>query len=110
MSAVSESRETELPSSNIAVWLRVGGTFLRVIFIISLILVTLRVSMPQSETIWTAYETPADLIRMISGYAVCIGLVVQLFRMTKDAASRRVWLYLGAAAVPIALICLFTVW
>lgn len=79
-------------------------------FIITLVLVMLRVSMPQNETIWTAYDTPGDLIRMALGFAVCIWLVIQLFNMPKDAAGYRTWLYLGLAAVPFALICLVYVW
>jgi TRAP-type C4-dicarboxylate transport system permease small subunit len=83
---------------------------LRAVFIIALVLVMLRVSMPQNETIWTAYDTPGDLIRMALGFAVCIWLVIQLFNMPKDAAGYRTWLYLGLAAVPFALICLVYVW
>jgi hypothetical protein len=110
MSAVEESSGMELSASAIADWFRVAGGLLRTVFIIALVVVTLRVSMPQSQTIWTAYEAPADLIRMVSGYAVSIGLVFQLFKMPKDAASHRAWLYLGLAAVPFALICLFAIW
>jgi hypothetical protein len=110
MSAVEESPGMELSASGITDWLRVAGGLLRIVFIIALVVVTLRVSMPQSQSIWTAYETPADLIRMVSGYAVSIGLVIQLFKMPKDAASHRAWLYLGLAAVPFALICLFAIW
>jgi hypothetical protein len=110
MSAVEESPGTEFSASGITDWFRVAGAFLRIVFIVALVVVTLRVSMPQSETIWTAYETPADLIRMLSGYAVCVGLMFQLFKMPRDAASHRAWLYLGLAAVPFALICLFAIW
>jgi len=110
MSAVEESPGMEFSASAITDWFRVAGGLLRTVFIIALVVVTLRVSMPQSETVWTAYETPADLIRMASGYAVSVGLVFQLFKMPQDAASHRDWLYLGLAAVPFALICLFAIW
>jgi TRAP-type C4-dicarboxylate transport system permease small subunit len=99
-----------LPASNIPARLRIAGTLLRAVFIIALILVMIRVSMPQNETIWTAYDTPGDLVRMALGFAVCIWLVIQLFNMPKDAAGYRTWLYLGLAAVPFALICLVYVW
>jgi hypothetical protein len=66
--------------------------------------------MPQSETIWTAYETPGDLIRMALGFVVCLGIVIQLFMAPKDAQAYRTWLYLGLAAVPFALICVFAIW
>ena len=79
---------------------------LRTVFICALVLITLRVSMPQNETIWTAYDTPLDLVRLVLGFAVCIWLVIQLFKGPKDADGYRTWLYLGLVAVPFALICL----
>jgi len=90
--------------------LRIASIVVRAVFIVSLLLITLRVSMPQSETIWTAYETPADLIRMILGFAVCFWLVAQLFTVPKDASAYRTWLYLGLAALPFALICVVAIW
>ncbi len=71
---------------------------------------TLRVSMPQNETIWTAYDTPADLVRLLLGLFVCIWLVIQLFYGPRDADGYRTWFYLGLIAVPFALICLYAVW
>ena len=47
--------------------LLVAGVVLRTLFIVSLLIVTVHVSMPQSASIWTAYETPGDLIRMALG-------------------------------------------
>ena len=70
----------------------------------------LRVSLPQSETIWTAYDTPADLVRLILGLGVCAWLVYQLFQVPHDAGSSRTWFYLGLVAVPFTLITLFAVW
>lgn len=90
--------------------IRVAGLLLRALFIIVLIAVTVRVSLPQSETIWTAYDTPNDLIRLALGLGVCIWLVVQLFRKPVDAAGYRSWLYVGLAGIPFALICLFYIW
>jgi hypothetical protein len=105
-----ESPEAELPASKVSPALRIAATFLRIVFICVLVAVTLRVSRPQSETIWSAYETPGDLIRMILGLALSVWFVIQLFRGPKDADGYRTWLYLGLAAVPFALICLFAVW
>ena len=90
--------------------LRIAGLILRAVFIVTLLVVTVHVSMPQSETIWTAYDTPGDLIRLILGLAVSIGIVIQLFTAPKDAQAYRTWLYLGVAAIPFAVICIIGIW
>jgi hypothetical protein len=102
--------DTGLSASQVPGRLRIAAIVLRTAFICILLLATLRVSAPQSETIWSAYETPGDLIRMTLGFAVCIWLVIQLFNGPQDAGGYRTWFYLGLAAVPFALICLFAVW
>jgi hypothetical protein len=89
---------------------RVVAIVLRTVFICLLIAVTLRVAMPQNETIWTVDDTPADLVRLILGILVSVFLVVQLFYGPRDANGYRTWLYLGLAAVPIALALLIVVW
>jgi archaellum biogenesis protein FlaJ (TadC family) len=99
-----------LPVSNIPARLRVSALILRAVFIAALVVVTVHVSMPQNETIWTAYDTPDDLIRMALGLAVCVGLVIQLFRRPRDASGYRTWIYLGLAAIPFAVICLVYTW
>jgi len=100
----------EPPDSRIPRRLRIAGLILRTVFIVALVLVTIRVSLPQSETIWTAYDTPADLVRLILGFAVCVWIAIQLFRLPKDAQAYRTWLYLGLAAVPFAVICVLAMW
>jgi TRAP-type C4-dicarboxylate transport system permease small subunit len=105
-----ETPDVKLPAPSGASVLRIAAVALRTIFIATLLTLTVRVSLPQSETIWTAYETPADLIRFCLGLALCVWFVFQLFNGPKDAQGYRTWLYLGLAAVPFALICLFAVW
>ena len=83
---------------------------LRALFIGALVVVTVRVSSPQSETIWSAYETPGDLIRLALGALVCVWIVVQMFMVPKDPEGYRTWLYLGLVAVPFAIICAIAVW
>jgi hypothetical protein len=100
----------ERPSRPIPLWLHIIGAMLRIVFIVCLLAVTVRVSMPQSETIWTAYETPADLVRMVLGLTVCTWIAIQLFRTPKDAQAYKTWIYLGLAAVPFAVICTLGVW
>ncbi|MGB6539985.1 MAG: hypothetical protein WBF03_03810 [Xanthobacteraceae bacterium] len=97
-------------STNISPGLRVAGIALRAAFIACLLVLTVLVSIPQNETIWTVYDTPWDLVRLALGIAVCAGIVIQVLRTPVDANSYRTWLYLGLAAVPFALICIFAVW
>lgn len=97
-------------SGDVSHALRIAAIALRTLFIVLLVVLTLRVSLPQSETIWTAYDTPADLVRLILGLGVCTWLVYQLFLVPKDADSSRTWFYLGLVAVPFALIVLFVAW
>ncbi len=91
-------------------WLRVAGATLRALFIACLLLITFRVSMPQNETIWTVYDTPGDLVRLILGFAVCVWIAIQLFRAPSDARSQRTFLYFGMAAVPFAALCAYAIW
>jgi len=97
-------------SNEIALGMRIAGTTLRAVFIACLLVITVRVSMPQNETVWMAYDTPGDLVRLALGLAVCGWIAVQLFRAPKDAHSQRTFLYFGLAAVPVALLCIFAVW
>jgi FtsH-binding integral membrane protein len=110
MANLENPPNAKLPASDGSTALRVIATILRAAFILTLLVLTVRVSMPQNETIWTAYDTPADLIRFLLGLAVCLWLGVQLFQGPSDASGYRTWLYLGLVAVPFALICLFAVW
>jgi len=96
--------------SDVPFRLRLAATLLRIAFIALLLVVTVRVSLPQSETIWTAYDTPGDLIRMVLGFVVCLWIAFQFFLAPKDAHSHRTWLYIGAAALPFAVICAIAIW
>lgn len=110
MARLETPPEANLPAANISTGLRLAAIVLRVAFIFLLLALTLRVAMPQSETIWSTYETPNDLVRLLLGLGVCAWLVLQLFRGPTDAQGYRTWLYLGLAAVPFALICLIALW
>jgi len=90
--------------------LLIVGATLRTIFILAILVIIVDVSLPQSETIWTAYDTPGDLVRMALGLGVGIWIAVQLFIMPKDAQGYRTWLYLGIVGVPFALICAAALW
>ena len=91
--------------------LRIAAILFRTAFILIMVVLVLRVSQPQSETIWSAYETPGDLVRLWLGIGACIWLVWQLFTSgPKDAYGYKTWLYLGLTAVPFSLICLIAIW
>ena len=102
--------EPDPPNAEIPTGVRILGLALRTVFIVALLLITIRVSLPQNETIWTAYDTPADLVRLALGVGVCVWIVMQLFRVPRDISGYRTWLYLGLAAVPFAIICVLGIW
>ena len=86
------------------------ATVLRIAFIALILVVTIHVSLPQNETIWTAYDSPSDLIRLVLGFGVCAWIAAQLFAAPKDTDAQRIWLYLGLVAVPFVLICVVAIW
>jgi hypothetical protein len=91
--------------------LRIAALLFRTAFILIMVALVLRVSQPQSETIWSAYETPGDLVRLWLGIGACIWLVWQLFTTgPQDTYGYKTWLYLGLTAVPFSLICLIAIW
>jgi hypothetical protein len=105
-----ERPEGKAAVADISPRLRLIGGTLRTIFILAILVIIVEVSLPQSETIWTAYDTPADLVRMALGLIVGIWIAVQLFIMPKDAQGYRTWLYLGIVGVPFAVICAAALW
>ena len=83
---------------------------LRALFIGALVVVTVRISSPQSETIWTVYETPGDLIRLALGVAMCLWMVMHLFMLPEDPEGYRTWVYLGLVVAPLALAVAIVIW
>jgi hypothetical protein len=98
------------PETRISARQRVSALVLRTIFIAALVVVIVHVSMPQSASLWTAYDAPADLVRLVFGFAICVWLALQLFILPKDPGAYRTWLYLGLAAVPFVVICIVGIW
>jgi hypothetical protein len=87
--------------------MRIAATLLRTVFICLLVMVTLRVSMPQSTTVWTVFDSLPDLMRLALGVIVSIWLATQLFWAPKDDDhAHRTWVYLGLALIPVAVVCL----
>ena len=83
---------------------------LRAAFIGLLMVLTLRDSQPQSETIWSAYETTGDLVRLVLGLGACLWMGIQAFSFPKDADAYRIWLYLGLVGVPAAMLLVAFTW
>jgi hypothetical protein len=106
MNAQRASQKNHPPSRRV----RIAGIVPRTLFIGILLVVTARVASPQSESIWSVYETPGDLIRMALGFSVCLWLAVHIFILPKEAEAFRTWLYLGLAVLPLAVICAVVVW
>jgi hypothetical protein len=90
--------------------LKLAGNLFRLLFMCALLGVIALVARPQSETIWTAYETPADLVRLVLGIAAGIWVVVHLFIPPRDPAAYRTWIYLGLVLLPLAAIYAFVMW
>jgi hypothetical protein len=103
-----ESTRRTIPSHPFAI--KLAGLIVRSLFIVLLAVLTVRVASPQIETLNTLLDTPGDLVRVLLGLAVCIWCVVNLFILPKDVEAYRTWLYLGAAVLPLSLLCAVVVW
>lgn len=90
--------------------MRFLGLVLRTLFLLVVIAVTFRVATPQSESLWTAYDTPSDMFRFILGLIVCIFFAVQIFQYPKNPADIGKWVPIGLAVVPLALLCALVIW
>ena len=86
------NRRITLPRQEVSTSLRIAGIVLRSIFLCALLVVTVWVSLPQNESIWSVYETPADLVRVALGFIVCVWILFHLFILPKDAEGYRTWI------------------
>jgi hypothetical protein len=96
--------------ATIPMGLRILAIVLRALFIGALVAVTVRVSSPQSESLASVYETPADLIRLALGFAVCLWIVIHLFMLPRTADGYRTWVYLGLVVAPLAWAVAIVIW
>jgi hypothetical protein len=101
---------SEMEVAAIPLWLRILVMVLRALFFGALVAVTVRLSSPQSETIWSVYETPSDLIRVAVGFAVCLWIFVHFFMFPKRADVYRAWVRIGLVVTPLALAMAIAVW
>jgi hypothetical protein len=98
------------PARQTSTGLRIAAILLRALFITTLLVVTARVSIPQSESIWSVYETPGDLVRLALGLAVGIWILVHLFMLPKDPEAYRIWVVLGLIVAPFVLWVAIATW
>jgi hypothetical protein len=100
--------ETEIAA--IPKGLRILAMFLRALVFGALVAMTVHLSSPQSETIWTVYDTPGDLIRLALGFAICLWIVIRFFRFPKRAEVYRGWVYFGLVIAPLAVVTAIAIW
>jgi hypothetical protein len=79
-------------------------------FLCAMLVLTVRVSLPQNESLWTVYDTFGDIVRVFLGFIVCVWILFHVFMLPKDAKGYRMWIYLGVVLLPLALACIIAVW
>jgi len=89
---------------------RILAMSLRALVLGALVAMTVHLSSPQSETIWTVYDTPGDLIRLALGFAICLWIVIRFFRFPKRAEVYRGWVSLGLVIAPLAVVTAIAIW
>ena len=105
-----ESRAPAAPAAKVSTRLRIAAIVLRAVFITTLLVVTVRVSIPQNESIWSVWETPGDVVRLALGIAVGVWILVHLFMLPKDPEAYRMWVYLGLIVAPFVLLVAIATW
>ena len=105
-----ESRGSAAPAAKVSARLRIAAIVLRAVFIATLLVVTVRVSIPQNESIWSVWETPGDVVRLALGVAVGVWILVHLFMLPKDPEAYRTWVYLGLIVAPFVLLVAIATW
>jgi len=82
---------------------KIAGTLFRSIFLIVVMLVTARISLPgsMSSAVFT-HLAAADFVRGAIGIAVCVFLLVQLFRKPQDEHGYKTWTLIGFALAAVA--------
>jgi hypothetical protein len=110
MTSVEGASITQPNGSSAAPRAQFFGKVFRAAFLIGLIIVTLRVALPQSETIWTIYDEPGDVVRFGLGLGVCVWLAVHLFKLPKESQAFQTWFNFGLVGVPFIVVCAAFVW
>ena len=90
--------------------LKIGAVALRSLFLLALIAIVAHVSLPQRENVWTIFDTPGDVIRMMVGLSAIAWVAYHLFVLPKDGEGYRTWAYLGLVLVPPTIAVLWFLW
>jgi hypothetical protein len=98
------------PAAKLSSGLKFGGMVTRALFLIVLIAITARAASPQIENIWSIFETPGDLIRVVVGFVACAWFAAHIFIPPRDPSAYETWLYLGPAILPLSVLCAVVVW
>ncbi len=96
--------------NTIPLGVRIAALVLRAVFMGILVVLVVRVSSPLNETIWSAYDTLGDLVRVVLGSVACLWLLYSVFTLPKDAQAYRAWIYISLLAAPLALACVIAFW
>jgi hypothetical protein len=100
----------KLLAAEVPLRLRIAGLVLRTLLIGIFVVLVAHVSSPLNETIWSVYETPGDLIRVVVGLVACLWMLFHVFKLPEDAEAYRIWTYLGLVVAPLALVCVIVFW
>jgi hypothetical protein len=109
-SALQPGSPIQSAAPTIPIGLRILAIILRALFVGALVAITVRVSTPQSETLWSVHETPGDLIRLALGLAVALWIVIHLFTIPKTVEAYKRWVYLGLVVAPVSLAAAVVIW
>jgi hypothetical protein len=102
---------TDQGSSRNARRLRIAGVAARSVFLLALVIVTAHVSAPQtSRSIFDAHTSFSDLSLAAIGWGACLGVVIAMFRFSREPEAHRTWLYVGPAMTALLLVCAIAWW
>jgi predicted membrane-bound dolichyl-phosphate-mannose-protein mannosyltransferase len=91
-----------MPHGKVPLLWRVTGVVFRSVFLIALMLITVRISLPQTLNAGTlAHFSLADFARSAIGIVVCIFVAFQLFRRPIDDQGYKAWSFIGLALAAV---------
>src|SRR5262245_4941865 len=90
--------------------LKIGAIALRSLFLLALIAIVAHLSVPQHGNIWTIFDAPGDVIRLMVGLLTIAWVAYHLFVVPKDEEGYRTWAYLGLVLVPPTIAVLWFLW